>query len=150
LADVVLQDPAVATVASFIGADGTNSTSNSGRLSITLKPRGDRKESAQEIIERLQPKLAQVEGIQIFLQPVQDLQIESRISRTQYQYTLEDADPAELAEWGPKIASKLQALPQLRDVASDQQTAGLQERLNIDRDTAARLGILPQSIDDVL
>jgi len=150
LADVVLQDSAVATVASFIGADGTNATSNSGRLSITLKPRNERSETAQQIIERLQPKLFQVEGIQIFLQPVQDLQIESRISRTQYQYTLEDADPRELLEWGPKIVDKLQALPQLRDVASDQQTAGLQEKLTIDRDTAARLGILPQSIDDVL
>src|SRR5712691_939998 len=150
LADVVLQDSAVATVASFIGADGTNATSNSGRLSITLKPRNGRSETAQQIIERLQPKLFQVEGIQIFLQPVQDLQIESRISRTQYQYTLEDADPRELLEWGPKIVDKLQALPQLRDVASDQQTAGLQEKLTIDRDTAARLGILPQSIDDVL
>jgi multidrug efflux pump len=150
LADVVLQDSAVATVASFIGADGTNATSNSGRLSITLKPRNERSETAQQIIERLQPKLFQVEGIQIFLQPVQDLQIESRISRTQYQYTLEDADPVELAVWGPKIVEKLQALPQLRDVASDQQTAGLQEKLTIDRDTAARLGILPQSIDDVL
>jgi multidrug efflux pump len=150
LADVVLQDPAVATVASFIGADGTNATSNSGRLSITLQPRSDRKESAQEIIARLQPRLAQVEGIQIFLQPVQDLTIESRLSRTQYQYTLEDADPRELAEWGPKIVEKMQGLPQLRDVASDQQTAGLQEKLDIDRDTAARLGILPQSIDDAL
>jgi len=150
LADVVLQDPAVATVASFIGADGTNQTSNSGRLSIALQPRDQRSESAQEIIARLQPKLQQVEGIQIFLQPVQDLQIESRLSRTQYQYTLEDADPRELAEWGPKVVDKLQQLPQLRDVASDQQTAGLQEKLDIDRDTAARLGILPQSIDDAL
>jgi multidrug efflux pump len=150
LADVVLQDPAVATVASFIGADGTNQTSNSGRLSIALQPRDQRSEDAQQIIERLQPKLQQVEGIQIFLQPVQDLQIESRISRTQYQYTLEDADPRELAEWGPKVVDKLQQLPQLRDVASDQQTAGLQEKLDIDRDTAARMGILPQSIDDAL
>ncbi len=150
LADVVLRDPAVATVASFIGADGTNATSNSGRLSIALKPRKERSESAQEIIARLQPKLAQVEGIQVFLQPVQDLTIESRASRTQYQYTLEDADPRELSQWGPKVVEKLQSLPQLRDVASDQQSEGLQEKLNIDRDTAARMGILPQSIDDAL
>jgi len=150
LADVVLRDPAVATVASFIGADGSNATSNSGRLSIALKPRKERSESAQEIIARLQPKLAQVEGIQVFLQPVQDLTIESRASRTQYQYTLEDADPRELSQWGPKVVEKLQSLPQLRDVASDQQSEGLQEKLNIDRDTAARMGILPQSIDDAL
>src|SRR5207248_150887 len=150
LADVVLQDPDVLTVASFIGADGTNPTSNSGRLNITLKSRSDRKADAQEIIERLQPKLQQVEGVRLYLQPVQDLQIETRISRTQFQYTLEDADPRELAEWGPKVLEKLQTLPILRDVTSDQATSGLQMMLTIDRDTASRLGILPQTIDDTL
>ncbi|HEY2029537.1 MAG TPA: efflux RND transporter permease subunit [Myxococcales bacterium] len=150
LTEVVLQDPDVLSVASFIGADGTNATTNSGRLNITLNNRSDRKSGAQEIIERLAPKLQKVEGIQLYLQPVQDLQIETRTTSTQYQYTLEDADPIELAEWGPKVLAKLQALPQLRDVTSDQQTTGLQARLIIDRDTASRLGILPASIDDTL
>jgi multidrug efflux pump len=150
LADVVLQDPAVLAVASFIGADGTNATTNSGRLNITLKPRSARSDSASEIIARLQPKVAQIEGIQLFLQPVQDLQIETRTSRTQFQYTLEDADAKELGEWGPKVLAKLQTLPELRDVTSDLLSSGLQETLTIDRDTAARLGILPQVIDDTL
>jgi multidrug efflux pump len=150
LADVVLQDPDVLSVASFIGADGTNATTNSGRLNITLKNRGDRKSNAQEIIERLQPKLQEVEGIQLYLQPVQDLQIETRTTSTQFQYTLEDADPLELADWGPKVLAKMQALPELRDVTSDQQTTGLQARLTIDRDTASRLGILPATIDNTL
>jgi multidrug efflux pump len=150
LTEVVLQDPDVLSVASFIGADGTNATTNSGRLNITLKNRKDRSSDAQEIIERLTPKLQKVEGIQLYLQPVQDLQIETRTTSTQFQYTLEDADPIELAEWGPKVLQKLQALPQLRDVTSDQQTTGLQARLIIDRDTASRLGILPATIDDTL
>jgi len=150
LADVVLQDPDVASVASFIGADGTNATTNSGRLSIALKPRGDRKADAQEIIDRLLPRVAEVEGIKLYLQPVQDLQIETRTSSTQFQYTLEDANPEELSEFAPKILEKLQALPELRDVTSDQATSGLQEKLTIDRDTASRLGILPQTIDDTL
>jgi len=150
LAAAALEDGEVATVASFIGADGTNPTTNSGRLSISLKPRKDRDSDASEIIARLQPRLAQVEGIQVFLQPVQDLQIESRTSRTQYQYTLEDADPVELSEWAPKMQEKMQSLPQLRDVASDLQTSGLQLKLTIDRDTAARLGVAPQALDDAL
>ena len=140
----------MATVASFIGADGTNATTNSGRLSISLKPREERKASAEEIIARLRPRLADVEGIAVYLQPVQDLQIDTRVSRTQFQYTLEDADPAELAEWAPRVLEKLRTLPELRDVASDQQAAGLQARLTIDRDTASRLGVLPQAIDDTL
>ena len=150
LAEVVLQDPDVTAAASFIGADGTNPTTNSGRLNITLKPRSERKAGAQELIDRLGPKLAQVEGIKLYLQPVQDLQIETRTSSTQYQYTLEDASPAELAEWTPKVVEKLQSLPELRDVASDAATSGLQENLTIDRDTASRLGIMPQTIDDTL
>jgi len=150
LADVVRSDPDVASVASFIGADGTNSTPNSGRLSIVLKPRDERSASAEEIIARLKPKIAAVTGISLYLQPVQDLQIDTRVSRTQYQYTLEDADADELERWGPRVLQKLQTLPELRDVASDQETAGLQAKLTIDRDTASRLGILPQAIDDVL
>jgi multidrug efflux pump len=150
LADVVRADPDVAAVASFIGPDGTNQTLNSGRLSITLKPRHERRASADEIIARLRPRLAQVQGIALFLQPVQDLQIDSRVSRTQFQYTLEDADIDELREWAPKVLAKLQTLPALHDVTSDLQTAGLQLKLVIDRDTASRLGILPQAIDDVL
>ncbi|BDG05142.1 multidrug efflux RND transporter permease subunit [Anaeromyxobacter oryzae] len=150
LAAAVREDPDVATVASFIGPDGTNPTVNSGRLSIALKPRSERSASASEIIARLQPRLAQVEGIRAFLQPVQDLQIETRVSRTQYQYTLEDADPEELATWAPRVVERLRELPQLRDVASDQQSGGLQVKLTIDRDTAGRLGIQAQAIDDTL
>jgi len=150
LAQVVMADPDVANLASFIGADGTNPTANSGRLSITLKPRSQRRASADEIIARLQPKLAQVEGITLYMQGVQDLQVENRISRTQYQYTLEDANQAELYQWAPRFVEKLQTLPELKDVASDQQVAGLQASLKIDRDTAARLGIQPQAIDDTL
>ncbi len=150
LARVVMADPDVASVASFIGVDGTNSTLNSGRLTITLKPRDERKATAQEIIARLQPKLEQVEGITLYMQLVQDLQVETRVSRTQYQYTLEDANPGELPQWAPRLLQKLQSLPQLRDVASDQQVSGLQASLTIDRDTASRLGIQAQAIDDTL
>jgi len=149
-AEIIKSDPDVASVASFIGADGTNATGNSGRFSITLKERSERSAGADEIIDRLKPKLQAVEGVTVFLQSVQDLQIESRISRTQFQYTLEDADLDELSLWGDKVAQKLQTLPELREVASDLQTAGLQLKLTIDRDTASRLGILPQAVDDAL
>ena len=147
---VVREDPDVAGVASFIGADGNNPTTNSGRLSITLKPREDRRASATQIIARLQPRLAQVAGISTYLQAVQDLQIETRQSRTPYQYTLEDADPAELAEWAPKLLARLRALPELKSVATDQLGHGPVTLLNIDRDTASRLGISTQAIDDTL
>jgi multidrug efflux pump len=150
LADVILKDPDVATLASFIGADGTNPTTNSGRFNITLKPRSERGASAAEIIERLGPSVSHVEGVQLFLQPVQDLTIETRTSRTQFQYTLEDANPKELAEWGPKVVQKLRTLPELRDVTSDLLSSGLEETLTIDRDTASRLGIATQTIDDTL
>ncbi|HSP19962.1 MAG TPA: efflux RND transporter permease subunit, partial [Myxococcaceae bacterium] len=115
---VIHDDPDVASVASFIGADGNNPTTNSGRLSVTLKPREDRKANATAIIARLQPRLEQLAGINVYLQAVQDLQIETRASRTPYQYTLEDADPAELAEWAPKLLAKLRALPELKSVAT--------------------------------
>ncbi|HEY6002733.1 MAG TPA: multidrug efflux RND transporter permease subunit [Anaeromyxobacter sp.] len=150
IADAVREDPDVVTVASFIGADGTNPTPNSGRLSIALKPREKRDASASEIIDRLKQRAASVPGIAVYLQPVQDLQLDARVSRTQYQYTLEDPDLEELQTWAPRVLQRLQALPELRDVASDQQSNGLQLRVNIDRDTAARLGIQPQAIDDVL
>jgi multidrug efflux pump len=150
VADVTLADPDVENVASFIGADGTNATTNSGRLSIALKPRSRRKANAEEIITRLQPKLAALEGISVYLQSVQDLQIDSRLSRTQFQYTLEDADPDELAHWAPRVLDRLRALPELKDVASDQQTGGLLTSLVIDRDTASRLGVSTQVIDDTL
>jgi multidrug efflux pump len=150
LADVVSKDPDVDSVASFIGADGTNPTTNSGRLSIALKPREHRDASAQEIIARLGPKLAQVQGVSLFLQPVQDLQVDARIARTQYQYTLEDADPTELATWAPRVVDALRQVPMLRDVTSDQQQGGLALAVVIDRDTASRLGVPTQAIDDTL
>jgi multidrug efflux pump len=150
LAQVILRDPAVASLSSFIGVDGTNTTLNSGRIQINLKPLEERGISASAVIRRLQPELANVEGIKLFMQPVQDLTVEDRVSRTQYQYTLEDADPKELAEWTPRFLDRLQAIPVLRDVASDQQNAGLQARLILDRTTAARLGVTPQMLDDAL
>jgi multidrug efflux pump len=150
LAEIILQDPDVASLSSFIGVDGTNTTPNSGRIQINLKPRDERDATASEIIRRLQPRLGQVAGIMLYMQPVQDLTVESRVSRTQYQYTMEDADAQELATIAPKLVDKLRSLPQMRDVASDQQTNGLKVDLVIDRDTASRLGILPQAIDDTL
>jgi multidrug efflux pump len=150
LAEIVLKDPDVASLSSFIGVDGTNTTPNSGRIQINLKPRDERDATASEIIRRLQPELSQVAGITLYMQPVQDLTVESRVSRTQYQYTMEDADAQELATIAPKLVEKLRTLPQMRDVASDQQTNGLKADLVIDRDTASRLGILPQAIDDTL
>jgi multidrug efflux pump len=150
LAEAVMADPDVATVASFIGADGTNATPNTGRLSIALKPRDQRSASATEIIARIKQRTAAIEGITVYLQPVQDLQLDARVNRTQYQYTLEDPDLEELQTWGPRVVERLRALPELREVASDQQSSGLQLRITIDRDTAARFGIQPQAIDDVL
>ncbi|HLH04757.1 MAG TPA: MdtB/MuxB family multidrug efflux RND transporter permease subunit [Bryobacteraceae bacterium] len=151
LAKVILQDPAVASLSSFIGIDGVNTTLNSGRIQINLKPHDERSASATEVIRRLQPKLAQqVEGITLYMQPVQDLTVEDRVSRTQYQYTLEDTDAAELATWTNRLVDKLKTLPQLRDVATDQQNNGRETTLVIDRDTAARLGIGMQQIDDTL
>ena len=150
LADVVRADPDVASVVSYIGADGTNPTPNTGRLAITLRPRGARSASASEILRRLRLQAQGVEGTSVFFQIVQDLQIDSRVSRTQFQYTLEDADVDQLGEWAPRVLARLEKLPELRDVTSDQQTSGLQLRLTVDRDTASRFGILPQAIDDVL
>ncbi|PYI84328.1 MAG: nodulation protein, partial [Verrucomicrobia bacterium] len=150
LAEVILKDPAVESLSSFIGVDGINTTLNSGRLLINLKPLGERKVSASAVMRRLQPELAKIDGITLFMQPVQDLTVEDRVSRTQYQYTLEDADAGELNTWTGALMEKLRALPQLRDVATDQQTRGAQAMLVIDRVTASRLGITPQQIDDAL
>ena len=150
LAAVLRDDPDVSTVASFIGADGTNTTTNAGRFSIALKPREQRKADAEEIIRRLSPKLAAIQGVSVYLQPVQDLQIDNRLARTQYQFTLESADPDELATWAPQMLAKLKTVKALADVASDQQTGGLSLQLTVDRDTAGRLGVTPQAIDDTL
>jgi multidrug efflux pump len=150
LAKVILEDPDVASLSSFIGIDGTNTTQNAGRIQINLKPHEDRSDTASDIIRRLQPELAKVEGITLYMQPVQDLTVEDRVSRTQFQYSLEDADANELNDWSNRILAKLRTLPELRDVASDQQNGGLKADLVIDRDTAARFGILPQNIDDTL
>ncbi|MEP6485048.1 MAG: efflux RND transporter permease subunit, partial [Rudaea sp.] len=149
LAALILQDPAVDSLSSFIGVDGTNTTLNSGRYLINLKPHGSR-DGAEDVIRRLQDKAADLAGITLYLQPVQDLTIEDRVSRTQYQFTLEDADINELNTWVPKFLDKLRQQPQLADVASDLQSQGLQAFLNIDRDTAGRLGITPAAIDNVL
>jgi multidrug efflux pump len=150
LAKVILRDKAVESLSSFIGVDGTNTTPNSGRIQINLKPRDDRADDASAIIRRLQPELAKVDGITLYMQPVQDLTVEDRVSRTQFQYSIEDADAQELAQWTPKLVEKLRTLPQLRDVATDQLDGGLQTKITIDRDTASRLGILPQAIDNTL
>ena len=150
LAQVILKDPDVQSLSSFIGIDGTNSTPNSGRIQINLKSRDQRKSSATEIIRRLQPELAKVHDITLYMQPVQDLTVEDRVSRTQYQYSMEDADSQELSLWAPKLVDELRKLPSMRDIATDQQNGGLKAELVIDRDTASRLGILPQAIDDAL
>jgi len=150
LARIILQDPDVASLSSFIGLDGTNLTPNTGRIQINLKPRDERNASATDIILRLQPKLAQVQGITLFMQPVQDLTVEDRVSRTQFQYTMEDTDARELSRLSSQLVAKLSTLPQLRDVASDEQTGALQADVVIDRDTASRLGILPAQIDNTL
>jgi multidrug efflux pump len=147
---VILADPAVESLSSFIGIDGTNVTLNSGRIQINLKALEERGISAVEVIRRLQGELAAVEGISLFMQPVQDLSVETRVSRTQYQVSLESPDAVELAAWAPRFVARLQQLPELADVASDQQTDGRQARLVIDRDSASRLGITPQMIDDAL
>jgi multidrug efflux pump len=150
LAKLILQDPAVESLSSFIGIDGTNTTLNSGRIQINLKPLKERNLSASEVIRRLQPKLDKVDGITLFMQPVQDLTVEDRVSRTQFQYSLEDVDAKELATWVPRFMDRLKQLPELRDVASDQLNGGLLVNLTIDRDSASRLGILPADIDNTL
>ncbi len=150
IANVILQDPAVESLSSFIGADGTNITTNSGRLSINLKPLEQRNLNASDVIRRMQSKLNDVQGIQLFMQPVQNITVDDRVSRTQYQFTLEDPDPNELSEWTNKFVDRLKQLPELEDVATDQQPGGLAVSLVIDRPTASRLGIAPTTIDNTL
>jgi multidrug efflux pump len=150
LAAVILKDPAVQSLSSFIGIDGTNTTLNSGRIQINLVPLAQRDGSATDVIRRLQPELAKVDGVSLFLQPVQDLTVEDRVSRTQFQYSLEDVDPKELAYWTAHFIEKLKAIPEIRDVASDQLNQGLVAALTIDRDSASRLGVLPADIDNTL
>jgi multidrug efflux pump len=150
LARIILQDPAVESVSSFIGADGINTTLNSGRISINLKPIAQRDLSAADVIRRLQGKLGQVQGIHLYMQPVQDISVDDRVSRTQYQYTLEDPDTGELNNWTSKFVAKLKQLPELEDVATDQQTGARAVQLDIDRVTASRLGIAPTTIDNTL
>jgi multidrug efflux pump len=150
LAKVILADPAVQSISSFIGADGTNATINSGRFSINLKPLDERHLNASDVIRRLQKKLRNVRDIQLFMQPVQNITIDDRVSRTQYQYTLEDPDPNELNDWTAKFVARLKDLPELEDVATDQQLGGLAVELVIDRVTASRLGVAPTTIDQTL
>jgi multidrug efflux pump len=150
LARVILQDPAVDSLSSFIGADGTNTTLNSGRMSINLKPLNERNMSASDVIRRLQSSLKSVDGVTLYMQPVQNITVDDRVSRTQYQYTLEDPDANELNLWTGKLVDKMQKLPQLADVATDQQTGGLAVSLVVDRVTASRFGIAPTTIDNTL
>jgi multidrug efflux pump len=151
LARIILNDSAVQSISSFIGADGINTTLNSGRISINLKPLDERQHtSAADVIRRLQNNLAQVQGVHLYMQPVQDITVDDRVSRTQYQYTLEDPDTDELNEWTGKFVAELKKLPELEDVATDQQTGAKAIQLEIDRVTASRLGIAPTTIDSTL
>ena len=150
VSDIVRRDPDVASVSAFVGSGVVNPTVNTGRLYIVLKPREERHHTAEQIIARLRDATHDVEGMSLFMQAVQDLQIDTRVSRTQYQYVLQDADAAELGLWAPRLVDKLRSLPGLVDVASDQQTAGLQIAVDVDREKASRLNILTQAIDDTL
>jgi multidrug efflux pump len=147
---IILQDPAVESISSFIGTDGTNTTLNSGRISINLKPLNVRNMNASDVIRRLQTSLQPVEGITLYMEPVQNITVDDRVSRTQYQYTLEDSNSDELNLWTAKLVEKMKQLPQLADVATDQQTGGLAASLVIDRVTASRLGIAPSTVDSTL
>jgi multidrug efflux pump len=150
LAAAILKDTDVVSLSSFIGVDGTNVTLNSGRMLINLKPVDQRSASASDVIRRLQRETAQVTGISLYMQPVQDLTIDTSVSRTQYQFVLEDANPEEFNTWVPRLVARLQQLPQIEDVASDQQNQGLAAYLTIDRDTAGRFGITPATVDNAL
>jgi multidrug efflux pump len=151
LTKIILKDTEdVESLSSFIGVDGTNTTPNVGRIQINLKSLDERKDDASTVIRKLQPELANVRGITLYMQPVQDLTVEDRVSRTEFQYSVEDADAQELAEWTQKLVDKLHTLPELRDVATDQLNNGLKTNITIDRDTASRLGIFPQAIDNTL
>jgi multidrug efflux pump subunit AcrB len=148
-AAVILKDPDVATVGSAIGG-GASSGLNTGRLYISLKPWNERKASEEQIIERLQPQLAEVPGIKTYLQPLETIRIGGRLSRTEYQYTLQDIDLAELQQWAPRVEDKLKTLPGLEDVASDLELASPQLKIEINRDPASRLGVNPGVIENTL
>jgi multidrug efflux pump len=150
LAAEVLKDPEVQSLSSFIGVDGTNMTLNSGRFLINLKPHDERKADVETVIRRLQDRLSTIPGISLYMQPVQDLSIDATVSRTQYRFVLEDANPDELASWAPKLVDRLGQQPQFADVASDMQENGLAAYVTVDRDTAARFGITPATIDNAL
>jgi multidrug efflux pump len=150
LADLILKDPAVDSISSFIGVDGINTTLNSGRIQINLKPLEKRNMDANEVIRELRPKLNGIEGIQFFMQPVQDLTVDDRVSRTQYQYTLSDPNQDELNRWTKRFIEKLKDVAEIRDVATDQQLEGQAASLVVDRDTASRLGISAEAIDETL
>ncbi|MBF0565904.1 MAG: multidrug efflux RND transporter permease subunit [Nitrospirae bacterium] len=150
LATVILKDPAVESLSSFIGVDGTNVTLNCGRILINLKPLDERKVSAVEVLRRLRPELAKIDGIVLYMQPVQDLTVDARVTRTQFQYTLDSPNGAELNVWSARLADSLAARSELSDVSIDSQDKGLKAMLTIDRNTASRLGITPQNIDDTL
>jgi multidrug efflux pump len=150
LADAILNDPDVDSLSSFIGVDGTNTTLNSGRFLINLKDHDKRSKSASQIIRRLNKEVANVTGVTLYMQPVQDLTIDTTVSSTQYQFMLEDANPDELNEWTPKLVEKLQNLPQFEDVSSNLQQLGLSDYIVIDRDTAGRLGITLATVDNAL
>jgi multidrug efflux pump len=150
LATTILKDPAVDSLSSFIGVDGSNTTLNAGRIQINLKPIADRDGSASDIIRRLQPELARIDGITLYMQPIQDLSVEDIVSRTQYQYSIEDPNAGELSEYAQRFVTRLKELPQLADVASDLQTSGLETSMVFDRETASRLGITASNIDATL
>jgi multidrug efflux pump len=150
LAKVILADPAVQSISSFIGADGTNTTLNSGRMSINLKPLDQRHDNASDVIRRLKSEIANVQGIELFMSPVQNITVDDRVSRTEYQFTLEDADADELRTWTARFVARLKELPELEDVATDQQPGGLAVSLVIDRVTASRFGIAPSTIDNTI
>ena len=149
-ARAMLAEPDVTGLSSFIGVDGSNTTLNSGRMLITLAPHDRRTRTATEIIATLRTRLHDVPGITVYLQPVQDLTIEDRVSRTQFQFIMEDPDATRLSEWVPKLVDRLRAAPELLDVASDLQDRGLQAFLNVDRDAASRVGVSVSAIDDAL
>src|SRR5208283_5433309 len=150
MAGEILKDPAVASLSSFVGVDGSNTTLNTGRMLVNLKPREERSDSAADVIRRLRTSLAGVPGISAYMQPVQDLTIDDRVSRTQYQFVLESANPADLTKWVPRLTDQLSKLPQVSDVASDVSDRGLGAYIKIDRDTAARFGITAATIDNAL
>src|SRR5579872_2076787 len=148
--EAILKDPDVASLSSFIGVDGSNATLNTGRFLINLKPHAQRTADVTTVLQRLKQETADTKGIQLYLQPVQDLTIDSTVSRAQYQFVLESANPDELVTWAPRLVDRLNQLPGFYDAASDQADRGLSAYVTIDRDTAARFGITPATIDNAL